>query len=280
MERKLIFKPCDLEYKGYEKPIRYTEEFLKEVASHTIGTRLVDSHYGKSIGNITNITFTDGGLYADVSSSKSLQKFSPSFNELILQEQDDCFLVTGGKLVEVASTNMPRLDNSQDGGSRMNEGEANKTNEFLAKEVERLNKEIAKKDLAIERNKEKLDKFEEMEKELGELREWKETNSKLLDEQKPIVEQFKKQQEEHREQLLETVSQGNPQLREQFESFSTENLEVYVKLHTEEQPARGAGAENAPGLDEGDGSDGEEGANQEEELKTVASMFSELNKEE
>ena len=279
MERKSIFKPCDITYDEYDKPVRFSEEFLKEIASNTIGTQLVAKHYGGKVGNVTNLTFTDGELYADISSSQSLQKFSPSFDDLTLEEHENYFLATAGRLVEVASTDKPRLDNSN-GGSNMGDEITDKTNEFLAKEVDRLQKEIAKKDLAIERNKEKLDKFEDLEKEVNELREWKETNQKLLDEQKPIVEQFQKQQEAHREDLLEKVSGGNPQLKEQFESFSTENLETYLKLHTEEQPAKGVGANNAIGLNKGDTGEDDEKVKQEKELKAVESMFSEFNSEE
>lgn len=284
MERKSIFKPCDMEYKGYDKPVRYTEEFLKELAENSLGTQLVgEKHLSASIGDVTNIMFTDGELFADINTDKSLDDlmYSPRF-DCTLVDNGDHFLATDGKLLEVSLTSNPRraiLNNTDDnGGSRMVEGE-DKTKEFLANEVERLNKELAKKDLLIERNKEKLDKFEEMEKEVGELRDWKETNSKILDEQKPIVESYKKQQEEHRSNLLDKVSKGNPQLREQFESFSTENLETYIKLHTEEQPAKGVGADNAPGLDEGKGSDSEEEKVQKD-LELAKSMFTELNKEE
>jgi len=280
MERKSIFKPCDIEYDEYDKPVRFTEEFLKEIASNTYRAQLVAQHYGGAVGDVKNLTFTDGKLVADVISNHALQKFSPSFDDLTLEEHDDYLLAIGGKLVEVASTDKPRLDNSNDGGSKMGEeGTNDKTMEFLSKEVDRLQKEIAKKDLAIERNKEKLDEYEKLEKEVGELREWKETNEKLLEEQKPIVEAYNNQQAQHREELLEKVSGGNPQLKEQFESFSTENLETYLKLHTEEQPPKGAGANNAPGLNEG-GDDGDEKTKQAEELKAVESMFSEFNTQE
>lgn len=275
MERVSLFKPCEITYPEYDKPVKYTEEFLKHIASHTLGSILVESHYGKNIGNVTNLTFTDGELFADVSSSQSLQKFSPSFSDLTLVDEGDYLVATDGKLVEVASTVKPRLDNSKEGGSTMGEETTNKTNEFLAKEVERLNKELAKKDLQEERTKEKLKKYDEMDKELQELREWKETNEKVIEEQKPIVEQFQKQQAEHREKLLETVSKGNPQLKEQFESFSTENLETYIELHTEEQPAAGVASNNAPGLNEGNGETQEE-AEQKARSEAVQGMFSDL----
>lgn len=273
--RKSIFKPCDITYEQYDLPVRFTEEFLKEIASKTLSTNLVAEHYGGAIGDVNNFTFTDGELFADVNTSHSLQKFSPSFDDLTLEQKDGYFLATGGKLVEICSTDKPRLDNSNDGGTRMSEGE-DKTKEFLASEIDRLQKEIAKKDLQIERNKEKLDKFDDMETELDELRNWKETNEKVIEEQKPIVEAYQKEQEAHREELLEKVSKGNPQLKEQFESFSTENLETYIKLHTEEQPPKGAGANNAPGLNEGNSTEDEARAEEEAREKAVEGMFDDL----
>ena len=279
MVRKSIFKPCELEYKEHDLPVRFSEEFLKEIASNTPSTVLVNEHYGGVIGDITNFTFTDGELFADINSSHSLQKFSPSFDGLTLEKHDDYLLATGGRLVEVSSTDKPRLDNSDDGGTRMGESD-DKTKEFLATEIDRLQKELAKKDLQIERNKEKLDKFDDMENEITELRTWKETNEKVIEEQKPIIEAYKKEQEQHRTDLLEKVSKGNPQLKEQFESFSTENLETYLKLHSEEQPPKGAGANNAPGLNEGDNSKDKEEAEQQARNEAVENMFGELFEKE
>lgn len=155
-----------------------------------------------------------------------------------------------------------------------------KTNEFLAKEVERLNKEIAKKDLKLDANKEKLEKFDEMDKELQELREWKETNSKLIEEQKPIIEKYNAYQEKHREELLEKASKGNKEVKEKLQNLRTEDLETIISLEVEEQPAKGAGAGNAPGLNEGSGEKDKEQAEQKARKEAVEGMFGELFKEE
>ena len=275
MERVSIFKPCDIEYPQYDKPVRYTEEFLKEIASNTVGTKLVDNHYGKEIGNIANITFTDGELWADADSSKSLQKFSPSFDNLTLVDAGDYFLATDGRLVEVASTTKPRLDNS--GGSHMTDNNNDKTMEFLSKEVDRLQKENAKLEFKSKQDGEKLKKVTEMEKELEELRNWKETNEKIIEEQKPIVEAFNAQQKQAHEELLEKASRGNAEIKEQLKDCDNKTLETFINLSSQEQPAKGVGADNAPGLNEG--SDNEE-AEQEERQKAVEGMFSELFEEE
>ena len=278
MRRVSIFKPCDITYEKYDKPVRYTAEFLKEIASNTSGTKLVDNHYGKSIGNISNITFTDGELYCDINSSKSLKKFSPSFGNLTLVDEGEYLRVAKGDLVEVASTIAPRLDNSK-GGNRMADDGNDKTMEFLSKEVDRLQKENAKLAFKSKQDKEKLEKLSETQKELDELRKWKETNEKLIEEQKPIIKAYKEQQEKHREELLEKASQGNAEIKEQLKELDTNALETIVNLNSQEQPAKGVSPDNAVGLNEGDGSDNEE-AEQEERQKAVETMFGDLFEKE
>jgi ElaB/YqjD/DUF883 family membrane-anchored ribosome-binding protein len=252
-ERVKIFEPCELTYSQYEKPVRYTEEFLKQIASRTIGTKIVDEHYGKTIGNMTNFTFTDGALFVDASSSQSLQKFSPSFDNLTLVDEGDYFVATDGTIVEVASTVKPRLDNSDDGGSNMSE----ETIKVLNQQVKDLNKQLAIAENKNKANEEKLAKFDEMEQELSKLREANEANSKLLEEQKPIVEKFNEIEEKRHEELLDIVSRGNPELKEAYKDFKTEDLQTIANTYIEDQPPKGVGAENAPGLDEGTGEEDE-----------------------
>lgn len=283
MERVSIFKPCTIEYPQYDKPVKYTEEFLKGIANSTYWCPIVDGHYGKSIGEISNITFTDGELFVDTNSSESLQKFSPSFDGLTLVEEEDCFVAVEGKLVEVASTVKPRLDNSK-GGSEMGE----ETIEFFQKEVKRLQEENNKLEFKAKQDKKKIESFkeketqlEEIEKELDKLRKENEENSKIIKEQKPIVDAYKAEQEKVHEELLEQASKGNEQFKEQLKNCDNDTLKAIAEIHTEEVPAEGVGADNAPGLGEGDGSDGDEETKQAEELEEVKAMFGELtNKEE
>lgn len=278
MKRIQIFKPCELNYKEYDKPVRFTEEFLQEIANSTYKVPLVNKHYGATLADVSNLSFDNNTLEVDVPEEFSKSKYSPSFDNLTLIDEGDYYIATSGYLVEVATNVKPRLDNGEDGGSNMADND--KTNEFLAKEVERLNKEIAKKDLKLDANKEKLEKFDEMDKELQELREWKETNSKLIEEQKPIIEKYNAYQEKHREELLEKASKGNKEVKEKLQNLRTEDLETIISLEVEEQPARGAGAGNAPGLNKGSGEKDKEQAEQKARKEAVEGMFGELFKEE
>ncbi len=283
MVRVKIFEPCSMEYKERDKPVKYTEEFLRELASNTIGADLVnEKHHGEKIGKISNLTFTDGGLYADVDSEKPLDnlKYSPSYDSLLV-DNGDHWLATEGKLLEVALTSKPRpaiLNNTADdnGGSNMGKEGNDGTLEFFQNEVKRLQQENNKLEFKLNQANDKLKNVEKQEKELEELREWKETNEKVIEEQKPIIEQYKADKEKEHEELLEKASQGNAEVKEQLKNCDNDTLKTIANLHTTEQPPKGVGADNAPGLDEGDG-DNDEETEQKERNDAVEKMFSELN---
>ena len=133
MVRVSLFKPCDMEYDVYDKPVRYSEEFLKELASNSTGCKLVgEEHYSESIGEVSNLTFNDGELFGEVITEQSTDdlKYSPSYDCKLI-DKGDYWLATEGKLLEVAMTNKPReaiLNNTADeGGSNMEENTDNTT---------------------------------------------------------------------------------------------------------------------------------------------------------
>ena len=280
MENKKIFEPCLMEYERYDKPVKYTEEFLKEIASACAGVKVVDEkHNAKPIGYISNITFIDGGLYADVDAEKPLDnlEYSPSF-DCTLVDCGDYWEATKGSILEVALTSKPRkalLNNTADnGGSKMGE-EKDSTKEYLIKQVDELQKDKAKLEFQLEQANKKVDEAKKLEDELEELREWKEEKEKILKEQKPIIEDYKKYQEQRHEDLLEKASKGNAEIKEKLKNFSTEHLETLVDMEAQEQPAKGAGAQNAPGLNEGSGEDDKD-AEHEEMVNTVQNAFSDI----
>ncbi len=287
-KRVKLFEPCYMEYKGIDKPVQYTEEFLSELASKVNETNLVDNeHFGDAIGSVMNFTVNDGVLWGDVTSSKALDdlKYSPYF-ECDLQDTGDVWLAINPKgLVDVALTSKPRqpvkLPNTNNGGSTMAEGKRteNETIKILNNQVKDLNKELAIANNKLKTYEEKNKQFDEMEKELKELESWKETNEKVIEEQKPIIKAYKKDLETKKSELLEKISNGNEEVKNQLKDLPIESLETIDNLHSNEQPPQGISAGNAQGLDEGDGSnDGE--AEQQKRQEAVKGMFSDLFKEE
>lgn len=285
MVKKSIFKPCDMKYKAYDKPIKYTEEFLKELASNTSDCPLVnEEHRAETIGQVSNFTFIDGELFANISTEHSLDdlSYSPSY-DCTLVDEGDYWLATNGKLLEIALTSNPRkaiLNNtSEEGGSHMSENNDNETIKILNGQIKDLNKQLAVAENKNKANEEKLKEYDNLVKERDELKEWKETNEKLLEEQKPIIEDYKKSLETKKEEILEKISNGNSEIKAKLQNMSVSDLETIAGLQSHEQPPKGVGANNAEGLDEGDG-ETEEEAEQKARKEAVGKMFSELNFEE
>lgn len=283
VRRAKLFEPCFMKYDVYDKPVKYTEEFLAELASKVNKTNLVlEEHFSEKIGEVTNFTFIDGALYGDVATEKALDNlgYSPYIN-CSLQEEEDCWLAikpTG--FTDVALTSVPRkpvsLPNTE-GGSRMS-GDDKNDNEMikiLNGQVKDLNKELAIANNKLKTYEEKNKQFNKMEKELQELRQWKEDNEKVIEEQKPIIEAYKKDQETKRSELIEKLSNGNEEIKAQMKDKDLETLEFIDGLQVHEEPPKGIAAHNAQGLNEGDGSD-DEAAEQEKRQKAVEGMFDDL----
>lgn len=283
---KKLFEPCHMEYKELDKPVQYTEEFLSDLASKVNETSLVDEkHLGEKIGTVADFTFIDGALYGNVSTDKALDnlKYSP-YIDCTLEDKGNYYLAiypTG--LRDVALTSNPRkpvqLPNTNGGSNMSDNNSDNETIKILNGQVKDLNKQLAIAENKNKANEEKLKKFGEMEKELSELRTWKEKNEKIIEEQKPIIEAYKADQETKRSDLIEKLSKGNAEVKTKIKDVDLETLELWDSLEVQEQPPQGIAAHNAQGLNEGDGSNNEE-TEQVERQKAVEGMFSDLFMEE
>ena len=88
-----VFKVGDLSYPdaNLDKPVRYTESFLKDIACSTSSSKLTGKHGSNTgIGSLSNFIFDDGVLLADVNTEESLEGmgFSPEFNCDLLDKGD------------------------------------------------------------------------------------------------------------------------------------------------------------------------------------------------
>lgn len=284
MEIVKLFEPCYKEYEGLDKPVKYTEEFLRELASKVNKTNLVnEEHFAETIGEVSNFKFTDGALFGLANTEKATDNlgYSP-YIDCSLEDKGDYWLaINPTGLTDVALTSMPRKSVSlpnTNGGSKMGEENDNETIKILNGQVKDLNKQLAVAENKNKANEDKLKKFDEMEKELKELREWKETNSQLIEEQKPIIEKYNQYRDSQKEELLNKLSDGNEEIKAKLKDKSLEDLQMQEELlglHHHDQPAKGIGSNNAQGLGEGSGENDEE-AERTARKETVESMFGDL----
>ena len=271
-----------MKYDVYDKPVKYTEEFLAELASKTNKTNLVhEEHLSEKIGDVSNFTFINGALYGDVDTDKSLDNlgYSPYINCSLQEEKDYWLAIKPTGFTDVALTSEPRkkvqLPNTKGGSTMSDEKNDNEMVKILNGQVKDLNKELAIANNKLKTYEEKNKQFNKIEKELQELRQWKEDNEKVLEEQKPIIEAYKKDQETKRSELIEKLSNGNEEIKAQMKDKDLETLVFIDGLQAHEEPPQGIAAHNAQGLNEGDGSNDEE-AEQEKRQKAVEGMFDDL----
>ena len=245
------------------KPVVYTDNFLKEIASKTVGSSLELTHGNSTIdviGHINEFDFNGDELLANVTTNKSLENmgFSPEFSANFI-DKGDVYEAIDGQLIKTILTDKPRshiLYNStstsistDDGGSHMNE----ELIETLNNQIKDLNKQVAQKEALIEANKKKLDEYNSLAKRVEEL-EIENNNFKTqIDGLKPKADAFAKIEQDKRAELLSQAFGDDEEAKKPWLDASMSQLESLAQYRETTKVAVGIGANNGEGIGEGSG---------------------------
>lgn len=263
-DKKIIFSTGDITYSkewyvknGLDvKPVVYTEQFLKEIASNTVGSSIELTHGNTkidTIGYANNFDFIDDKLVADISTNEELQGkgFSPEFSANFI-DRGNSYEAIDGKLLKTILTENPRshiLCNSVEGGSDMNEELINTLN----KQIKDLNREVAQKEAIIEANKKKLsevteltDKITELEKENNTYKSQIEDYKTQIDGLKPQAEAYSRIEETRKADLLTKAFGEDEEAKKAWADASMEQLESLANHREFTREAHGLGANNVP----------------------------------
>lgn len=248
-----LWKAGLMEYPDLDlkKPIKFTEEFLKEIATNTskIDVTSVDDEKGKHedrvLGNISNFSYDNGVLNFENLDGFELSGMglSPSFYFEALEDCGDYYIPYNGKLLNVGLTNNPRnrvLYNSIRGDDSMAEDNIDK---LLAQIEDRDNKIGSLKTQLSQKNKdiESKDKvITDYESELTTLRE----SVEGLDDIKDKASKYEEIEVKNREELIEKLSKGNDVIKKTFEDFDIAQLEALEKANIVNNPGKGTSYPN------------------------------------
>ena len=140
-DKKTIFKTGEITYSkdwyvknGLDvKPVVYTNQFLKDIASNTIGSSLELTHGNEKydvIGYVNDFDFIDDELLANISTNNELNGlgFSPEFSADFI-DRGNSYEAVNGVLLKTILTDNPRSqilcnsveENNINGGSQMSE---------------------------------------------------------------------------------------------------------------------------------------------------------------
>ena len=274
-DKKVIFKTGELTYpkewylkSGLDvKPVVYTDEFLKEIASKTMGSSLELTHGNNSIdvvGHVNSFDFINGELVANVTTDEELKGmgFSPEFS-VNFRDKGDKYEAIDGRLLKTILTDSPRshiLCNSVE-GNNVDEGGSNVSEEtikILEKQVKDLNREVAQKDAIIEANKKKLGEYDELNERIAKLEKENNDYKSQIDDLTPKAEAFGKIETDMRTDLLTKAFGDDEEAKKPFQNATLEQLESLAKHREVTRKAQGVGAGNGEGIGEGEGEEGGE----------------------
>jgi DNA repair exonuclease SbcCD ATPase subunit len=272
-----IFEPGLGDYKdhGLEKPVKFTEEFLKEIAATTGSVDVTDEHTKKVLSRVYNFVYKDGSLQVKPPKNLDLKDkgLSPVFDGLNLVEYDKYYLPISGYLKEVGLTATPRSH------ILYNSIEKPKEDDNLGDKSEVLEKALEKQqeqqeEIGILKSKlnsanKTVEEKQKLEKELKELEKEKKDNEKKIEDLEEKAKKYDKIEAKEKEELIKELAGEDEELKKELEDMPLEKLKFFKEHKIITQKPKGAAAGGAPGHDD----DGTKPPGKEDPVK-----FSEIRK--
>ncbi|MCF0116003.1 MAG: hypothetical protein HUJ56_11685 [Erysipelotrichaceae bacterium] len=261
-----IFKPDLLDYNdyGYNKPILYTEQFLREIAIKTDKVLLNEEHTNDVIGSLSNFSFIDGALQCDVSDGVDLEGkgISPKF-EFELIEHDNHYEAVDGVLINCGRTDNPRshiVCNSVRDDDMSDNSDAL---EQAMKVNSKLERELAMKDNELNEIKKKLNEFDSLQEEIASLKKENDKFNDGYDDLKAKAKAFDEAEAKQKSELIDKIADGDDALKERLADHSLKQLTDVFDVYTKNTSPRGVPSgensnEGNPTIDEEQSSNYEE----------------------
>ena len=256
-----IFHVGAFEYHDYgiAKPVMYTEEMLKEIASSTDKINLRMEHDGETIGELSNFVFKDGGLYADVPKGLDISGFgiSPTF-DITYTENENYLIPVDFKLLDAGLVDNPRTGIFYNSIKPVH-GDDNMADEKILESLNKANADLAKlrqeNDDLKKKQAELLDtasKLEELQKSADESQTRLEELEKLKAELEPRANKYLEFENKRKEELIKSIAGEDEETRKMLETEPLEKLQFYSEKKIFTSKPRGVGENEAEGLQQGE----------------------------
>lgn len=255
-----LFEPGLVKYpeKMIDKPVRYTEDDLKDVAEKINRANITDEHHGKVIGEMNDITFKDGALCAVVPDDLEYEGkgFSPSFYFGLI-DMGEYYAPYNLSMMDVARTSKPKNQifyNSIKRGENMDLQEKEELLNTISDNQKRIRQQ--EQEIGILKNKEKeykkkLSEKNDVSNELSEkekeLESIKAENEKL----KTKAEKYDNIESAEKEALIKEISGENEEVRERLSKMSLDDIKFLSDKKLITTNPKGVPAGSAPGLQDG-----------------------------
>ena len=244
---------------GLDKPVLFSDEFLKSIADDTQSVDVTMEHSDEIIGSLSNFKFEDGKLYCERPSDLDLtgNGLSPVF-ELDLVDMGNYYEPKNFSMTSVGLTKTPRSDilynsieKEMDKVSDELRAMLDKKEETIAEQREEIG--ILKKQMEELREKSKsndetLNEFKDLKKQFDELK-------KSAESYKADSDRLHEQEAKAKEQLIREIVGDDEKGLEMFQKFSVDELEHMKNTKIVTEPVKAVSGASVDTITDGDADD-------------------------
>ena len=257
-----IFKTGLIEYpeKHLEKPVKYEEQHLKEIASLINSTDITDTHKGNVIGKLSNFTYKDGVLYADEPDVEYEGKgLSPSF-EFGLIDKGDYYTPYDIKLLNVALTDKPKshifYNSIQDGDDDLDIKEKEELLNTISENQKRQRQQEQEIGILKNKNKELEEANKKNQETIKELKDKQIELDKLqkdYDSLKTKSEAYDNLINDKKTNLIKKIApEADDETLEKLNKMSLDDLKFFNEKKILNTNPKGIGSDGSPGQGKGE----------------------------
>ena len=218
---------------GLVKPVKFTVNDLKEIASTTGECEITDEHSQNVIGKLSNFVVEDDCLKVNKPENVDVKGMglSPLFNIGELIDNGDYYSVSKPVMSSVGLTKTPRTHILYNSIKNESSGEYNHMDDTQLRDALDRNKALNEEIGVLKSQIKQLKSDNEVKsKTIKELQESsKDDKYKDYDDLKVKASAYDKILEEERQDLIKQLAGDNTELAKEYDGFSTENLRVVLK---------------------------------------------------
>ncbi len=257
---------------GLNKPVLYTPQFFEKMLNDIGNVPLDNGHKGDAVGVLENIHFKDNCVYCDVDTKQDFKGISPVFS-FDTVDRGTYLEAVDGEFVRAGITDTPRTHITYN-SNKGNEGEkmvSEEAFEQMTKQNRKLERELASKDNLINANKEKLERYDELEKKVKELTSERDKANSELEKVKPLAEKYTAYENTVKTQLIDDIAGDDDSFKEELKDLTIDKLKLWKEKRTVNEEPTGVPQNVGEGSNENNGDNGDEYTyeNFKEEYKKV-----------
>lgn len=263
---------------GIDKPVKFTDEILRDIAAQTSVVELTDEHTKNVLGSLENFVFIDGELHVKPPDNTDIKDkgISPVF-KMDLKDMGEYYSPISPLLVNAGLTDKPRTkifyNNIIEKDEDHNMVENNDVLEKAVAENQSLKEEIGVLKAQAKSAGKTVEEKEALEEKIKALEKDSKDKEDEIGSLKSKAEEYDKIQATKKEEIIKELAGEDEETLEELKDLPLNKLEFLKNKKIITQKPKGVGSEGAPG-------ENDDGLQRENDKTLTQEEFDKIKKEE